>query len=1061
METRTILIKILTQLQKQGVEAAKTSMRTLAAESEKVAKSIQKGLSASQVRKFQSRVDKAVLQETKQQIADRKRLISLSNRLDKALQKEASTASKTAGIFGKLSDVFRKVGGSAGLIQSGLNKVRSGLNRVGSFVRSAATGFGLFNSIFGQLTIAMLAWQAWRVIVNGFKSIVNVIVSGNAQMQTAMATFTTLTGGSVDMANTFIDTLKQLSVQTGASFGDLLAGAKRFPSIIGENVKAFEDLTKTAIVLSRIDPVQGLEGAFFALTNAMEGTAAGARSLVQRFELGTIKQFRAAMEETGNAVEAVSLLLQRQGIDVDQFLKDTENTLPIVVSGIKAMADEFLRLAGESTISAITEDLANLRNWLRDNQAAIQGLALAIGDKLVAAFSLLKTFIAEVILGGKEITAGNIFETLLDGAAAFAEFLANALVQILNFMSGVANAIASIVNAIFGLFGGGDVGGTQAISDVGKAAQQSTQDTMKFAESVEDSAEAVKDLSEAGKALDKKGLQISPETALSQLSQIGKQGKETIELMVNDILDAVTGADLEKIGASILQNIINLEAQEVAQEKSIDNIEKWVKDAEREVSAARDKLKLFDLATADIPERFTRARKRQLETEIFRAEKEAERRKEGLEAAKAQLEVTKEQLKLQRDILSLIESRDEAAGGIDKSFQPGTIDTGQFKSDVEDFRAQFADRLEPSIERIKESFAEIGQFVRGFVGADPAGQISEMFEKGQQLKDAISSIGSKLSEIAAGAGEIFTKIQEKWDMLPDPLKKILVGVLITGLLPGGGTIITLGLNLAFKLAGFALSAASPIVKWLAVGAAGTISLPAVALVGATLVLAAQIWFGREELSKWISGERLHELGVILKVAGTEALNAILGLFGAEPIPVEIDGKQVETDAINLMDEIGGALSGQADAIGEAAKKGIWDPIIGWFTDVEDEAVGNSIFPDMMTKVVELFLLLPSQLANPLQALREGILGEMGMIRNQWVTDWMLMASTAQQAIQFMNLARETAMNMGSTLAGLGLNQTINQFGDKGPKQLDLKLDANETRKLMEEGTYRGFEELFG
>jgi hypothetical protein len=63
----------------------------------------------------------------------------------------------------------------------------------------------------------------------------------------------------------------------------MLANAKRLPTQIGSNFQAFEKIMKTSLVLGILDPVQGAEGAMIALTNALEGTAQGFRSLVQRF----------------------------------------------------------------------------------------------------------------------------------------------------------------------------------------------------------------------------------------------------------------------------------------------------------------------------------------------------------------------------------------------------------------------------------------------------------------------------------------------------------------------------------------------------------------------------------------------------------------------------------------------------------------------------------------------------------------------------------------------------------------------------------------------------------
>lgn len=982
METRQILIKILTQLQKGGIEAAQTAMQG---------------------------VSKAT-RNTSNDIREHNRIV------------------------GTLRSAWNRVGGASGVFRAGLNRVRASVKSLGSVVRSAATGFGFFRSVYGRVIQGLITVAVFQGAIRGFQALTNAVVEGNSRMQTAIGTFTALSGGSRQMATTFIDVLKQLSVSTGAAFDELLDGAKRLPSRVGQNVKAFEDLTKAAIVLSRIDPVQGLQGAFFALTNAMEGTAAGARSLIQRFEIGTTREFRAAIEETGNTVDAITLLLQRSGIEVDSFLKATENTFPVVTQGLKAIASEFVRLSTEKVFGIITEDLAQMRDWLRDNQAAIQGLALAIGDRLVGALAMFKAFLKDIILGGKELTAGNIFDALLEGAVSLVEFLANALSQFLNFVAGLASAIANVLNAIFGFFGG-STNAPGAISDIGQAADKSTASTVAFKESIEDTTDAVKDLSDASRALDRAGLRISPEQALSQLGALRDKGKETLKLMVNDILDAVTSTDLEQIGAAILNNIIDLEAQEIAQEKSIDNIEKWVDAAKREVDAAKDKLKLFDLATADIPERFTRARRRQLELEILRAEQEQDRRRDALDAAKEQLAVTKEQLKFQREILSLIEKRQEESGGggLDTGPVAGTIDTEAFKAQAEEFRKLFAEKLEPASERLKTAFGEVGDSIR----------------------EAIDSA----KELATSFGNVWTMVEEGWNNLPEGVRTLLVGGAIAGAA-------ILGIDLLFKVASTLLPFGSAIVKWLVGGAAGAISLPALALVGATLVLGAEIWFGRAELSKWVSGERQLELGVVILAKANELLNKLLGTVGIEgvdltsPVVESLEETKTAIDQAGLAGHIAESVAGLPVALGSALAPAA-ESFIGWGQGIFDELIGNSIFPDMMTEIINLMTEMPGRLAGPLQSFREGILGEMAMIRDEWIRDWVMMAQIAQQSLEFLNLARETALNMGSALAGLGLNQTINNFGQQGPKQLDLKLDANATQEFFEKGTFSAFLDLFG
>ena len=395
----------------------------------------------------------------------------------------------------------------------------------------------------------------------------------------------------------------------------------------------------------------------------------------------------------------------------------------------------------------------------------------------------------------------------------------------------------------------------------------------------------------------------------------------------------------------------------------------------------------------------------------------------------------------------------------------GTIDTESFKSEVEEFRKQFADRLAPAVDRIKESIGKIGEFVRGLVGADLAGQITEMFESGVKLKDALLDIVDRGRELGEIIGGLFTKVQTVWNSLPDPLKKILLGAFVVGLVPGGGTAISLTLKIAFKIAGFLLTAASPILKWLALGAGGLITLPGLILAGGIIVLGGLIWKNRPELSKWLTGERQLELSVVIIAAAGEALNKLLGLLGIEgpdiatPVIQSIAETKDELKKAGFIGDIVGGLVGLPLALSQALLPA-GDAFFDWAVGVKDDIVGNSIFPDMLDEILNLLTGMPERLLTPLTVMREVIATEMGMIRDQWVLDWLLMAQVAEEALRFQRLAQEAALNRGSSTAGQGVLGSI-RAGNNQSQRIDLRLDAKETRRLIEEGNYKAILAMLG
>ncbi|MBD3260299.1 MAG: hypothetical protein GF334_01255, partial [Candidatus Altiarchaeales archaeon] len=612
MDKKRILIEITTTFRDAGTKAGKRAISEFAAEMKTLQRELNKAVRAeARIPKFQQRLDKAVTRELKEQIRDRKRLITITKRLDRELEKEAKTAQKAGGMHRRLTRSLRNVTGAArGLLGQ---------------LKGLTGGFNIFNNLVGRVTLGFLTVQVWRSFGEAINFVTNAIVGGNAAMQAAIGTFTALSGGSGQTAQQYIDILKQLSVETGVAFDVLLENARRLPTKVGQNFQAFTKLTKAAIALGMIDPAQGAEGAFFALTNALEGGAQGLRSLIQRFEIGTVQDFNEELDKTGNVVDALLGLIARAGINVDEFIAAQRDTWGVVTMSLQSMAKEFLRLATAPLFNKLTADLAKLRDWFQENQAAVEALAAVVGEKLMVAYRLFVQFIREVFLGGQDLTAGNIFQMIIDAINWFVDALQEALVFILNMVTVIAEAISM-------LFGGPRA--VQRIKTQGKQIKDAAKNV------AQETAEEVKEtVEEAAKTTSEKIPEIVTRPLneiVSGLKAIKDVGKHTIEQIVNGMIEGLDAATLKAATEEILQNIIDLEAQEVAQEKSIKRLEDWVDEAAKEVDRARDRLKIFDLQTADIPERFTRARRRQLELEILRAEQEEKRRKAALDAAKEQ-----------------------------------------------------------------------------------------------------------------------------------------------------------------------------------------------------------------------------------------------------------------------------------------------------------------------------------------------------------------------------------------------------------------------------------------
>jgi len=572
------------------------------------------------------------------------------------------------------------------LKQEGLKALKSGLNAVVSEMKAATSRAGnlgmsflglgkgilgalnplrLFNTIFGRVTLAMGIWQAWRTVAKGFRAIAEAVVGTNAAIQTARASFTTLTGSS-EKASRLISIVRQTAMETGVAFSDLVFESRRLTTQLGQNEQGFQRVTRAAVALSALDPVQGVSGAMFALSGFLEGTAQGARSLAQRFEL-PFHVLKQALQDAQNPVDALDLAFQRLGIDVDDLIQRGRYTLPVIVSNLREMLRTFLQISGQPLITRITQDLARLRDWVEANRDAILGLARAIG-------------------------------AMLERLYLYARLL--------------LERIFPALGAVFSI-------------DLPEFKDRATQVGQAIGEGAAEAA------SEAAQ-------QAAAEAAVSAL-----------------------------------------EATEQAQKEAIQRLQSWVNEAAKVVQAQRDKMRVFDLMTSDIPERFTRGRKRQMELELLAAEQEERRRKEALNLAQQQLQATQEQIAAQRELAQAMKDTADTIdemGGADLGF--GEVDLGESENAIEQWAQVWGEQLTKVEMRIRNTITAVSQLFAGLFGKDPLvepgfpGQVmpfEEFYEFGQNVRQTILDIKSAFEKL----WPILKKIVDYLTMTPEELAQEL------------------------------------------------------------------------------------------------------------------------------------------------------------------------------------------------------------------------------------------------------------------------------------------------
>jgi len=985
-----------------------------------------------------------------------------------------------AGISG-IAGGAQKLRGTGDFLQNFAGNLNAASMRMRGFVggmRNTIKTLTLFNSIFGRVTTAMLIWSGWRKVADGFRAIADSIVGANMRMQSAQQMFTALSGGSEEVGGRYIEIIRSLAIETGTSVDKLVSNAKRLPTQVGQNFEAFTNLTKKAIVLGFLDPAQDVEGAMFAISNFMEGTAAGARSLVQRFELFNSQMVQRAFEQAADPVEALDILFKEANIDVDLMIEKLEDTMPVALNGLNAMFREFFRILGQPAMTNITEEVVRLRDWVRDNQPQLQGLGQSFGQGVERGFQRAKDFIFDII-GLDEFDAESWFDAGVELMVNLTDGMFNAL------SSYVLPAIATIANVIGGFFIG-----------------------------------------------------ASP-PPMGPLSQIMEGGKNTIEAYVEGLVAGLNSEAISGMAQDILNNIINLEAQELAQEKAIDQLEAWVEEASNAVDAKRREIKLFDLQTEDIPERFTRGRKRQLELELLAAQDEEKRRKKALDLAKKQLEITRRYLRAQEQILRTLEQqqkerekeeKEEAGKGLDKGLKDVTgFDSAAMEAEIAKWKAIFDQKLQPLFDSWKEGLGDLADFVRGFLGVGMGEDVSEKWLMGANTREGIDNIIEGLGKLGESVQDVLDGAGDTWEGMDPNLKNLIlaaVGVLVfpkVALVAGvtlllddptnvKGLLLLIGGLFGTGAGGAVIGGAGKVLpitfKVIFSGAVGILSLIlkaagiSVAGIGAgagigasalvlpvTVMVGLIAWRGKDLLKTTLE---IDGLLVITALKGLDWVKEQFAKAGVEIFP-ETDFEQGAEDAAEYF--------GTAVTNVEEKLKQPWEYL--WNTampkvvedatpDIETAAenilygipvsqaerghealVGMSIIPDTMDAIVRLWRDLPGRITPHLETLHSTIIRMMKMISFEWEQEWMdMMINTGNamsyMANQFMELEAmlqemsymNQQLEYQQAQAATSQTQGVGSDGGVGSVSVDLSLDQDETRRFWEEGTYGAISGVF-
>ncbi len=525
-------------------------------------------------------------------------------------------------------------------------------------------------------------------------------------------------------------------------------------------------------------------------------------------------------------------------------------------------------------------------------------------------------------------------------------------------------------------------------------------------------------------ARDREGAIVEPVSSLDEAGKLGKGSREEITkeqynerllqgraLLVNMVDELRRFGQVSSQTWSNLQNIIGMDIQLVQTYLSLmDRVKRamdLVKSAQERLKRAQeayaralkkvrdiqDELRLFEIETADIPERYKRSRRTELELRIMAAQQQARAQQEAVAAAREQVSIAQEQLKASKEQLNvfkqmltqlsqLAQAAAKAAVGSDDMLAWGEY-AGDLDTTLEILEGRFKElwgTWEKAFAPVKGDLEYLSDFFRGLMGIPmpmiehpgprpPLRPETEAYGRGAALRGIFDEIG----ENASWVGEKFESIVGALDGIltwyeeqPEWLK----GILHTGA-------IVIGIN--WLVGGVAGDIASGIIKMLvgtglivyAVGAAKGVTLAGVGTATAAtaaFLLPVAIILGLSALAsgpfadsiyKFFEGvqTRLSAAFPWFKVAVGEAeefgpvnlWSPPGGIANLENTKAE-GGKAGKSFLAGLGDSI---VTGAVTYVG-VMQDYIIDPLVGVFQSLYDKVAGHSIIPDMVDSILVLF-----------------------------------------------------------------------------------------------------------
>lgn len=276
-----------------------------------------------------------------------------------------------------------------------VNGLKNSLGGLGGAASAPAKGFGnLASGIANFTTKAGLAVFGAGQLVNAGASLVGGLFDQNVAFENASAQIMAFTKDA-GKTGEILSMIKERAALTPFAFNEMASAAAGLIPASNQANMALEDMIQTAEILAASNPAEGLEGAAFALREAVSGDFT---SVIERFNLP--RTMIAKLKEEGLPnIEIVRRAMLEMGYDTE-LVSNLANTASGRWSTFMDTLNNLKAAAMQALFEALSKSLAKMQVWLDANSESITAVATALGGLLARGLTAAISGIATLVKWG-------------------------------------------------------------------------------------------------------------------------------------------------------------------------------------------------------------------------------------------------------------------------------------------------------------------------------------------------------------------------------------------------------------------------------------------------------------------------------------------------------------------------------------------------------------------------------------------------------------------------------------------------------------------------------------